>query len=556
MTGPTRPPLNPATYPTRNPSPAEESHRRSVPGVHGGSPPQGIFMQLRDYQTDLMTGLRRCIAGGVNKPLVVSPTGSGKTNCFCYMAHGAHAKGNRCWIVVHRQELMQQISATLKLWGVPHGFIAAGLRMTPREPVQVCMVASLAKRLDKLQPPNLLIIDEAHHAVSKTYLDIFVHCQGARTVGFTATPERLDGRGLGDIFGGIVMGPTVGWLMEHGFLSPCKYWAPPMVADFSQVDTTAGDYNQKQAAAVMCAADVTGDCVQHYLKLSRGLPAVAFCVNIQHSEMVAANFRAAGVPASVIHSKLSDDDRRQAVRDLATGRTHVLTSCDIINEGFDLPVVTTAILLRKTQSLGLHLQQIGRVLRPHPDKARSIVIDHVGNLLTHGCAEDDREWSLESAKRKKSAPSEPACVQCPECYAVHPRAPACPDCGHVRPAPPARETVISDEELQEFTPAPKLSPVEMTEARRQCRTQADFIALGKAQGYKPGWAFLAWKEALRKFIWDRQNQKSSQQSGPSHGETSGSSETVAESANAGAQLSVMASPAGEGPTFSDGRLSA
>ncbi|MES2709762.1 MAG: DEAD/DEAH box helicase [Verrucomicrobiota bacterium] len=507
-------------------------------------------MQLRDYQTDLMTSLRQCMAGGVRKPLVVSPTGSGKTNCFCHMAHGAHAKGNRCWIVVHRQELAQQISATLRAWNVPHGFIAAGFRAAPREPMQVCMVASLAKRLAGLDAPHLLIIDEAHHGISKTYLDIFVHCQNARTVGFTATPERLDGRGLGDIFGGIVMGPKVAWLMERGFLSACKYWAPPMVADYGAVSTSAGDYNQKEAAAAMCRADVTGDCVQHYLRLSKGLPAVAFCVNIGHSEMVAENFRAAGVPASVIHSGLSPEDRANAVKDLASGKTHVLTSCDIISEGFDLPVVTTAILLRKTQSLGLHLQQIGRVLRPHPSKTHSIVIDHVGNLLAHGCAEDEREWSLKSAKRRKSALSGPACVQCPECYAVHPRAPQCPECGHVRPAPPAKETVISNEELEEFRPEGRVHGRELREAVSRCKTRADFAALGKAQGFRPGWAWHAWKELCQ------QNMKSKPTSEPSAGETSGSSGTPPVSASAGASPSVTEFPAGEGPTCWDGRLSA
>ncbi|RYD38953.1 MAG: DEAD/DEAH box helicase [Verrucomicrobiaceae bacterium] len=510
-------------------------------------------MQLREYQADLMTGLNDAVIGrGIRKPLIVSPTGSGKSVCISNMAWKYFQRGRRVWIVVHRQELLQQIGAALKSWNIPHGFIAAGSRSSPRELVQVCMVASLAKRLAGLEAPHLLIIDEAHHAVSKTYLDIFVHCQASLTVGFTATPERLDGRGLGDIFGGIVMGPTVGWLMEHGFLSKAKYWAPPMVADYSGVATTAGDYNSKQSAQVMCRADVTGDCVQHYLRLSRGLPAVAFCVNIAHSEQVAENFRAAGVPASVIHSGLSADARRDAVLDLASGKIHVLTSCDIINEGFDLPVVTTAILLRKTQSLGLHLQQIGRVLRPHPSKSHSIVIDHVGNLLTHGCAEDEREWSLESAKRKKSSPSEPPTVQCQECYAVYPAsAKACPECGDVREAPPARETIISDEELQEFTPAPRLFGRDLSAAARQCKTHADFAALGKQQGYKPGWAWHAWKQ-----LCEQQNQRSKPTSEPSPEATSGSSATPPASANAGAQPSVTASPAGAVPTSLVGRLSA
>jgi superfamily II DNA or RNA helicase len=279
-----------------------------------------------------------------------------------------------------------------------------------------------------------------------------------------------------------------------------------MVADYSKVSTVGGDYNLAEAAAVMSRPDVTGDCVKHYLKLSQGLPAVVFCVNIEHSELVAANFQSAGVPAAVIHSKLSSEDRRNAVLHLGSGEIHVLTSCDIVNEGFDLPVVTTAILMRKTQSLGLHLQQIGRILRPHPAKAYSIVIDHVGNLLTHGCAEDHREWSLDSKKRKK--PKEDATRQCPECYAVYPIGTrVCPECGHAdEPAEPKLKTV-SDEDLQEFDPrTAKLTGTALRYSMQECRTYDDFKALERRQGYKKGWAHIQLK------LW-QQNRKSSQPSG-------------------------------------------
>ncbi|MDB6132485.1 MAG: box helicase-like [Verrucomicrobiales bacterium] len=514
-------------------------------------PAPAPVMELRPYQETLLADVNQCRRSGCRRLLVVAPTGSGKTVTFCRMTWRYYSRGKRVWLVVHRVELLQQISSCLKLWGVPHGLIAAGHRASPDALVQVCLVMSLSKRLKTLEAPDLLIIDESHHGVGKTYRDIFAHCPVALIIGFSATPERLDGQGLGDVFEEIVMGPTVPWLMENGFLSPCRYWAPPQRADYSGVSTSAGDYSAKEAETVMCAPDVTGDAVQHYLKLSPGLPAIAFCVSIRHAEMVAADFRASGVPASTIHSGLSPEDRAQVVKDLAEGRIFVLTSCDIVSEGFDLPTVTVGILLRKTQSLGLHLQQIGRVLRPHPAKAHSIIIDHVGNLLAHGCAEDEREWSLESQKRRKSTPSTAACVQCPECYAVFPRAPQCPECGHVRPAPEAKERVISDEALVELKPAARLGESELAAAVGRCTSRRELAALGKAQGYRPGWAFFRWRELCKL----KQNQKSKLTSGPSHGATSGSSATPPASASAGNSLSDTGFQARKGLTCWDGQPS-
>jgi DNA repair protein RadD len=162
----------------------------------------------------------------------------------------------------------------------------------------------------------------------------------------------------------------------------------------------------------------------------------------------------------------------------------VLTSCEIINEGFDLPVVTTAILLRKTSSLGLHLQQVGRVLRTHPDKTHSIVIDHVGNLFKHGVAEQDREWSLEGRpKQDRKENKGDGFSQCLECFAMY-QGDECPECGWKKPAPVAEMEVI-DVELEEF----RVKPVS------EAKTYSDLRKMAKAKGYKPGWAYHAAREA-------------------------------------------------------------
>jgi hypothetical protein len=209
---------------------------------------------------------------------------------------------------------------------------------------------------------------------------------------------------------------------------------------------------------------VTGHAVDWYRKACDGAPAIAFCASIAHSENVAEGFCEAGYRWQALHSKASYTDNQSAIQKLASGELHGVSSCDIISEGFDVPVVTAAILLRPTKSLGLHLQQIGRVLRPAPGKQRAIIIDHVGNVaqckaglwsLNHGRAEDDREWSLDGAKKKEKSERVGRCEQC--LAIIPPAAKTCPECGHEKQTTERKplEQVAGDlEELPEDIPVP------------------------------------------------------------------------------------------------------
>jgi superfamily II DNA or RNA helicase len=175
---------------------------------------------------------------------------------------------------------------------------------------------------------------------------------------------------------------------------------------------------------------------------------------------------------------------------LGDGRLKVLTSCEIINEGFDLPVVSAAILLRHTESLGLHLQQIGRVLRVSEGKKNAFILDHVGNLARHGFAEDVRDWSLDGRKKgKKSRDDEPTVNvrQCPSCYACHPPEPTCPSCGHVYEIK-AREIEVVEGQLEEVDVEALRREKKAEQGKAQ--TLQELIAVGMARGYKnpTGWA--------------------------------------------------------------------
>ena len=451
------------------------------------------MIQLRDYQLDLVDGVRAAYRAGKRSPLVVSPTGSGKTVLFAYIAQGTSAKGNGVVILVHRQELVDQTCRTLHAFGVAHGVIAAGRTPDRSLPVQVASVQTYVRRLDIFRPA-LIIADEAHHATAGSWRKVINHHPQARVLGVTATPERLDGRGLKEVFDDLIRGPEVADLIAGGHLAPPVYYAPPQAVDLSHIKTRGGDFAQEDIAEAMDRPAITGDAVAHYSRICRGAPAVAFCSSVAHAQHVADQFNAAGFRAATIDGTMDRDARRDVVRALGDGRLHVLTSCEIINEGFDLPLVTAAILLRPTMSLGLHLQQVGRVLRPAPGKTRAIILDHVGNLSRHGFAEDVRDWSLDGRKKKKKKASEEDEVkvkQCPECYSCHPPAPTCPECGHIYEVK-TREIEHVDGELVEIDT--KEIARQKKKEQGSAQTLDDLIALGRARGYRSPevWAKHVW----------------------------------------------------------------
>jgi DNA repair protein RadD len=452
------------------------------------------MIRLRDYQSDCIGEIRAAYRAGRRSPLLVSPTGSGKTVMFAYISQGTSRKGNRVLILVHRQELVDQTCRTLLAFGVDHGVIAAGRSPDRTHAVQVGSVQTVVRRLDYFRP-DLIIIDEAHHGTAGSWRKVLDANPQARILGVTATPERLDGKGLKDVFDDLIRGPEVSWLIDNGHLSRPRYYAPPQAANLTGLHMRGGDYAKDELAKAMDDKAITGDAVEHYARICGGVPAVAFCVSVAHAQHVAEQFQAAGFRAAVLDGTLDRDSRRDRVKALGDGRLQVLTSCEIINEGFDLPIVTAAILLRPTMSLGLHLQQVGRVLRPAPGKDRAIILDHVGNLARHGFAEDVRDWSLEGRpKKKKRKADDEADVnvrQCPSCYCAHAPAASCPECGHVYQLT-QREIEVRDGTLVELDV--EAVRRQRKDEQRGAQTLDDLIALGRARNYKnPAiWARHIW----------------------------------------------------------------
>jgi superfamily II DNA or RNA helicase len=236
--------------------------------------------------------------------------------------------------------------------------------------------------------------------------------------------------------------------------------------------------------------------VTHYRKFCPNQRAVVFCISVAHAQHVADQFCAAGVPAASIDGTLEPEVRSKRVEDLTAGKILVLTSCELISEGFDLPAVNAAILLRPTHSLSMHLQQLGRALRPFPGKTHATILDHVGNCLRHGLAEQERVWDLEGREKRKAKSRPVETKQCSKCFAIF-AGTACPQCGAEREVT-GREVEQVDGELQRLSIEDIAAKREERREEGKCRTLEDFRALAARRGYKPGWAYFRWQARQRR----------------------------------------------------------
>lgn len=392
-----------------------------------------VVPALRDYQAEGVEAIRDHYRSGAKSVLYVLPTGGGKTVTFSYIVGSSAAKGKNCLILAHRRELVEQASATFGAFGIAHGQIMAGRSMN-RQPVQIGMVGAVVNRVARIPAPNLIVIDEAHHSTAATYRKILDAFPGARILGVTATPQRTDGAGLGDIFSAMVSGPPMRALIGSGALAPYTLFGPPQKADLSEVKTARGDYDQKQLASAVDRATVTGDAIEHYLRICPGKRAAVFCVGREHAEHVAESFRNAAVPAARIDGTMDAGERSRIIAAFVAGDILALTSADLISEGFDVPMIEAAILLRPTQSVIVYLQQVGRAMRPSHGKDRAIILDHVGNFLRHGFPDDDREWTLEGRRKgEKRQIGRMPITTCGVCFAAYPPSLGrCPHCNAER----------------------------------------------------------------------------------------------------------------------------
>lgn len=458
----------------------------------------------RPYQLRDIDRVHDGFAQGAQSLCYVLPTGGGKTVVFVEIVKRCMESGTSSCILVHRDSLLTQASAKLREVGIEHSVIAPG-RKFYGDLVSVASVQTLVRRLDR-HNFDFLIPDEGHHATAPTYKKIFDAYPNAHILGVTATPWRPNGSGLESVYQSLVVGPGIEELIRDGYLvEPVAYGAAKPV-NLDGLRTRAGDYDQHELAAVMDDHRVTGDAVEHYKRICPGVPAVVFCVSVKHAEDVAAEFAAAGFRATSVSGQDDIHVIRRRTAGLADGSVQVLTSCDLISEGFDAPAVTAAILLRPTKSLVVYLQQVGRALRPvyapgfNLDTAESrrqaiafsikphaIVLDHAGNSFRFGLADEPREWTL-AGRPKRAGGGGIANIplrQCPKCFRTHRPALICPECGHVY-------IVVSESPEIKGGELVKIDKEALRRAREQevkaAKTFDDLKRIEKARGYRMGWA--------------------------------------------------------------------
>lgn len=440
------------------------------------------MFDLYDYQEELIQRARESFSKGFKSPCIVSPCGSGKSVMIAEIARKTTLKGNQILFLVHRKELIDQIKGTFEKHGVDLQFVLFG------------MVQTIVRKMDKIKKPSLIITDENHHSLAKSYKTIYEYFDGVPRLGFTATPIRLNGSGLGDVNDLLLEGVSVEWLIENKRLSPYRYYAPALIDKNVLKLNSMHDFSKTSIDKALEQKAIYGDVIKHYKKLADGQQAIVYCHSIESSLKTRDLFIEAGYQAAHIDGKTNKQERDSIIEQFRKHEIQILTNVDLIGEGFDVPDCSTVIMLRPTKSLSLYIQQAMRGMRYKPGKT-SVIIDHVGNVNEHGLPDQDREWSLETKKAKQRDDVEPI-KECPECYGTYPAKEGniCPLCGFEIPKQEQdRELEVVDSELQEIKldlSSGKYANMDPGEAENI----SDLYKIAEARNYKKGWAYFQAKQ--------------------------------------------------------------
>ena len=454
-------------------------------------------MKLRDYQE---RDLHRLIMGfrGSRRILYRLPTGGGKTALFTQALAMA---GGACVVITHRRELVAQAAASLARVGVDAGISCASIDdPNPAARIRIGTVGTLTARgLPAGFEPDFVVVDETHLAAAPTWRALIDSFEGARVLGVTATPERLDGRALGDIYERMIEGPSIRQLIDRGYLvEPLTYTAPGEAR-------TSDDGLQSSA--------LVGAVVDTYERIAAGRTGLVFASSIAHARSLVERFNARGIRSELITGETKDRD--EVLGRLARGETRIVCNFGVLTEGFDDPSISYIGIARCTQSLALWLQMCGRGLRTSPNKTDCVIADHGGNAsIRFGPVDVEREWSLNGKRPRKAGDLSVAMTvsTCGECFALWNRSQSlsCPRCGAAPEPVERRLPKTLRGELERKTAR------EWEERRRQTSREtpirpcpswcpaALWISLDKRRqerGYLPGWSIGAARRMLASGRW-------------------------------------------------------
>ncbi len=427
-------------------------------------------MNLRPYQTRAIDELRAQYQAGRRAPCLVLPTGAGKTVVAAEIIRSAAARKRKVLFLVHRTELLSQSVSKLEAAGVTNlRIIRAGQDLgSDQAPVTVASIPTLS-RWPTPPKADLVVFDECHHVMANTWTRLANSYADSLLLGMTATPQRSDGKPLGDIFDSIVVGSTVRELTDLGHLVPCRVWAP---------------------AVLPGAGEIAADPAEVYRQHGGNQRAVIFCVTVEHAETIAASMT---VPTRVVHGAMSARLRAEVLAEFAAGTVRAICNVHVLTEGFDCPAATVCILARKPEHAGTFLQMVGRVLRPAPGKTEALLLDLGGSVWQHGTPDADRTFALEGEGIVRDDDRQPL-RQCPTCGGVFVSKPGpCPQCGAPMPYKPVEAPRANGQGIAELT-TPKMSAADvlrqnLQRVARRTRRSMEWVDRAHAAilGRKFGW---------------------------------------------------------------------
>jgi DNA repair protein RadD len=454
------------------------------------------MLQLRPYQEFSMDGLRE---GFVNHraQMLYLPTGGGKTEIAIGMLAATAEKGNRAAMVLDRRVLCEQTSARLEKYNIDHGVLMAGhWRYRPEKKIQICSAQTLEAR-GSFPGLKLLIVDEAH-TVRKSVTEFIHNNTNVKVVGLSASPFT---RGLGSVYSNIVSRSTTRDLVDEGTLAPLRVFLAKEI-DMSGAKKVAGEWSQKEATSR--GVKITGDIVSEWVKKTHEIfggarKTIVFCAGVAHGADLAQKFAEAGYNFIPISYKDDDELKQEIIKDFSKPDSdiHGLIATDILTKGFDQADVMIGISARPfTKSFSSHVQQLGRIMRPHPDKSAAVWLDHSGNFLRfqsqwealYSGGVDELDDEAEKAV-KEPTEKEKEAAKCPKCSALWVgNGDVCSNCGHVRPR--RNDVVTLPGEMVELSGHKK----EKHNSETKALWYNMLLGYCQTKNYQDGWAFHKYQE--------------------------------------------------------------
>lgn len=469
-------------------------------------------MELRAYQKDAISKIRAEYSRGNKSILVVSPTGSGKGVILSEIIKTASDKGNQVLFLVHRREILFQVSDYMTKHEIKHGVILSGEEYTGGNLVELATVQTLYSRMKRrsYKSADVIIVDECHNGTAKTYREVISAHRDNLIIGFTATPCRQSGFGLGTLFDTLVNVATIEQLTNDGYLVPIKYYAPSE-PDLKGVKITAGEYNGKQIDEIMRKPKLVGDIVENWVKIADGRQTVIFTTTVAHSVAVCEAFNEVGIIAEHVDGRTNKEERTEILFRYRSGDTRIICNCCVFTEGVDIPDISCVVMARPTKSLTLYMQTIGRGMRPAPGKQNMTYIDHAGACYEHGPVHEITEWTLEektkngSQKNEDRKRREAKPLICEMCSLIYAGQLKCPQCGTIPDMKKlGKDVEYIDAELGEVCFKTKKAKIKATIQDKQ-DWYSQLLGYAKSKKFNSGWAshkyrarFGVWPNKLNK----------------------------------------------------------